>query len=66
MSEAEKLFAKPEDRTEPVEITLQITRGVERHLQRLLESGLYGRTTGEAAERIITQWIIERNERGQR
>jgi hypothetical protein len=48
---------RPKNQLETVSLTLSTTRPVVDYLERLVESGLYGKNPAEAAERLIAQGI---------
>ncbi len=48
---------RPKNQLETVSITLSTTRPVLDYLERLVESGLYGKNPAEAAERLIALGI---------
>ena len=46
-------------------LTLRVTAGVVRYLERLVATGLYGATVAEAAERLVARGIVELVVRGE-
>ena len=48
---------RPKNQLETVSITLSTTRPVVDYLERLVESGLYGKNPAEAAERLVALGI---------
>ena len=50
---------KPND-VKTVQITLSTTPSVEAYLKKLVATGLYGKTTAEAAERLVASGIESR------
>lgn len=48
---------KPPNDIETVQITISTTRPVQRYLEQLVFSGLYGKNRADAAERLVTESI---------
>lgn len=50
-------MARKKNQVETVPVTISTTPPVVQYLEALVATGLYGKTTPEAAERLITQRI---------
>lgn len=52
-----KIMARKPNRTITVQITISTTEAIEQHLEDLVAGGLFGKTTAEAAERLVARGI---------
>ena len=50
-------MARKQNAIETVTITISTTPPIRKHLEKLVESGLYGKSAPEAAERLIARGI---------
>ena len=50
-------MARPRNKLDTIEVTLRTTPPVASYLDRLVQSGLFGKSRSEAAERLVTRGI---------